>query len=73
MNRGEVLTDVETYVDDQQVQVLTFCPTYEQQTTSEQWKHTEIPGGQGSWWHCSMCHGWHVLIVNVDSSNVSHL
>lgn len=40
------------------------CPTTSTHIQGREQTSFLIPGGEVNWWHCSVCQGWHVLIVD---------
>lgn len=43
---------------------LTNCPTTNIDVQGDDGTSFLIPDGQVTWWRCSACQGWHVLIVD---------
>jgi|GEM_PF-5574541 len=43
---------------------LTHCPAASIYAQGHEQTSFLIPGGEVNWWHCSVCRGWHVLIVD---------
>lgn len=45
-----------------------FCPNTEKwlPIADSNQRFFSIPGGQATWWHCSKCWGWHILIKSIN-------
>lgn len=43
-------------------QVMTHCPATNRLTIRDDKEPLEVPGGQATWWRCSACNGWHVVV-----------
>jgi hypothetical protein len=47
-----------------QVQLSTRCPVENRQTVSHQLKQISLEPGNGLWWRCSCCNGWHIIVLS---------
>ena len=47
-----------------QVQLSTSCPVENRQTVSHQLKQISLEPGNGLWWGCSCCNGWHIIVLS---------
>jgi hypothetical protein len=44
----------------QNVQGVVYCPIANKQVTGDSAKPIFFLGEQATWWHCSVCEGWHL-------------
>ena len=47
-------------------QEMLRCPNTDQYVQVTDWQHFPVLSGQISWWRCTACNGWHVVMKDID-------
>jgi hypothetical protein len=48
----------------QQVHLSACCPVENRQTVSHQLRQISLEPGNGLWWRCLCCNGWHIIVFS---------
>jgi hypothetical protein len=71
MRKNTVRQMIGNLINDPHPRGLIHCPITGIDVWRDDWASFLIPGGYATWWRCSACQGWHVLVMD-DGKKVRH-